>query len=95
MSSSPPYGPADFYKSGDWNATCYICGRKFKASEMKQNWEGFYTCAKDWTPRQPQDFARGVPDTQNPPWTQPMPEDTFVAGSPGPFDPFDPNTEVP
>lgn len=72
-------GPNDYYKSGDWNATCFICGRKFKASEMVRNWEGFYTCKKDFTPRQPQDFARGIPDNQSAPWTQPMPADTFVA----------------
>lgn len=89
--SGPPYGHADYFKLGDWNATCWICGRKFKASEMVLNWEGFYTCRKDFTPRQPQDFARGIPYNQTAPWTQPMPAPIYVAGSPGPFDPYDPN----
>ena len=68
-------GHADFYAPGDWNAVCYECGRKFKASELKRHWQGYYVCSKHWEPRQPQDFVRGVQDVQTPPWTQPMPPD--------------------
>lgn len=75
----PPKGKADYFAEGDYNASCFICGRKFKASQMKKNWQGFYTCEEDWTPRQPQDFVRGIPDQQTPAWTQPMPPDVFVA----------------
>lgn len=66
-------GPNDYYASGDWNAVCYECGRKFKASQLKRHWQGYYVCAKHWEPRHPQDFVRGVQDVQTPPWTQPMP----------------------
>lgn len=75
----PPKGKADYLAEGDWNAVCYECGRKFKASTMKKNWMGFYVCEEDWWPRQPQDFAKGVPDIQTPPWVQPMPPDQFVS----------------
>lgn len=70
-------GGSDYYADGDWNATCYECGRKRKASTMVKNWQGYYLCPKHNEPRQPQDFARGVPDNQTPPWVQPMPANTF------------------
>ena len=80
MSSGP--GPNDHLVLGDWNAVCYECGRKQKASTMKRHWQGYYLCPDHWEPRQPQDFVRGTKDTQQPPWTQPMPADVFVAGAP-------------
>ena len=63
---------ADYFALGDWNTVCYDCGRKFKASVMKRNWQGFYECPEHWTPRQPQDFVRSVPDVQVVPWAQPQ-----------------------
>jgi len=76
-----PYGKgrADYLALGDWNAVCYECGRKRKASTMKKHWQGYYVCPEHWEPRQPQDFVRGVQDIQTPPWTQPMPADQFVS----------------
>ena len=35
-------------------------------------------CRHDWEIRQPQDFVRGVADTQIAPWTRPEPTDSFV-----------------
>lgn len=35
-------------------------------------------CEDDWEIRQPQDFVRGVPDTQIAPWLRPEPADSFV-----------------
>ena len=76
--SGPRKGKADYLQLGDWNAVCYQCGRKFKASELRRHWQGYYVCDKHWEPRQPQDFVRGVQDIQTPPWAQPMPADQFV-----------------
>ena len=72
------HGRADFLELGSWNAICYRCGRKRKASEMRKQWQGYWVCPEEWEPRQPQDFARGVPDEQSPPWTQPPPADVFI-----------------
>ena len=36
-------------------------------------------CRDDWEPRQPQDFVRGVVDTQVPAWTRPKAQDQFIA----------------
>jgi hypothetical protein len=63
-------GRADFYREGDWNAACSMCGRKRKASEMVQNWQGLWRCPEHNEPRQPQDFVRGVQDIQTVPWAQ-------------------------
>lgn len=65
-------GRADYLALGDWNAVCYQCGRKRKASTLLRYWQGYYVCEEHWEPRQPQDFVRSVPDVQTPPWTQPM-----------------------
>jgi hypothetical protein len=69
---------ADYLALGDWNANCSICGQKFKASELKKHWQGQWRCARDWEPRQPQDFVRGIAEAQTPPWTQ-VAGQSFVA----------------
>lgn len=66
-------GRADYLILGDWNVVCFQCGFKAKASQMEKNWQGFYVHPEHNEPRQPQDFVRGVPDNQIPPWVQPMP----------------------
>lgn len=73
-------GRADWWKQGDWNAVCQVCSFKFKASEMRLRWDGLYVCPFDFEVRQSQDFVRGVPDHQTPPWTSPLPPPIFVSG---------------
>lgn len=81
-------GHADYLNFGDWNAICGVCGRKYKASEMIKLPAGMtglafggsmWVCRRDYRPRQPQDFVRGIPDKMAPPWTQPWPANQFVA----------------
>jgi hypothetical protein len=64
-------GDADFLSLGDWNAVCFRCGKKAKASTLRREWEGFYVCESCWEPRHPQEFVRGVQDVQTVPWSQP------------------------
>lgn len=66
------------YDKGDWIADCDVCGRKYKASQLQQRWDGLFCCKDDWEIRQPQDFVRGVPDNQLAPWTRPEPSDNFL-----------------
>jgi hypothetical protein len=54
-----------YWKAGDNNATCDRCGKPFKASELKRTWDNLYVCARDWEPRHPQDYVKGVKDTQS------------------------------
>jgi len=78
--SYPGSGRADHLDLGNWNAVCYQCGRKRKASILVRHWQGYYVCPEHWEARQPQDFVRAVPDVQTPPWAQPAPADTFTFG---------------
>lgn len=71
-------GKSDYYKPGDYNAICSMCGFKRKASELVKNWQGQYRCPEHNEPRHPQDFVRAVQDVQTPPWVQP-PSDVFVS----------------
>jgi len=68
--TSPPRGRADFLRLGDWNAQCSICGRKRKASDLVQNWQGLWRCPEHNEPRQPQDFVRAVADNVIPAFVQ-------------------------
>lgn len=99
--ATPPKGHADYLALGDWNAACVVCGRKYKASEMVKlpagvgpPWGGGaqYVCRRDWRPRQPQDFVRGIPEKMAAPWIQPW-EDLFVSADYFPTE-DDPNVEV-
>lgn len=66
------------YDKGDWKALCDVCGREFKASRLQKRWDGLMCCVSDWEIRQPQDFVRGVADTQIAPWTRPEPSDSYI-----------------
>lgn len=66
----------DYYKLGDWNALCEVCGQKFKASELRKRWDGAWVCQRDWEPRHPQDFVKGVKDNQSVPWARPDNQNT-------------------
>ena len=66
------------YDKGNWIADCDVCGRKYKASILIERWDGLMCCPDDWEIRQPQDFVRGVPDTQIAPWLRPEPVDYFI-----------------
>ena len=73
-------GRADFLKLGDWNFICFRCGRKAKSSTARRQWQGYSVCDRPgcYEPRQSQDFVRGIPDIQSPPWVQPPAADIFV-----------------
>lgn len=70
-------GKADYYKEGDFNAGCFKCGRKFKASELKRHWQGYWVCEEHWEARHDQDFVRNVSDTMTPAWVQATPAITY------------------
>jgi len=66
------------YIPGNWNVICDQCGREYKASDLKQRWDGLMVCQGDWETRQPQDFVHGVADIQTPPFTRPEQSDQFI-----------------
>jgi hypothetical protein len=90
--STKQQGRADFLELGSWNVQCGLCGRKRKNSDMKQlppgvPGAGLYVCNDHEYQRNPQDYVRGIPDIQTPPWTQPQTdtiiEPTYAADSDG------------
>jgi hypothetical protein len=76
-----PTGPADYFEMGDWNARCDECFLKQKASQMFLRWDNCRVCYRCIEMRNPQDFVRGIPDDQAPPWTRPTPPPIFANGS--------------
>lgn len=85
MGTTPPKGESDYLRLGDWNAACFVCGRKGKASEMFQIPLGVpgaggysHSYHKNFRERQPQDLVRGIPDKMAAPWVQ-EPQDDYVA----------------
>ena len=76
-------GKYDHYREGDYNAVCAHCGRKGKASEMRKlpagiPGAGMLVHPEHYVERNPQDFVRGIPEKQVPPWIQPPPEALFL-----------------
>jgi hypothetical protein len=80
------------YVLGDYNAACYECGRKFKASVLMKHWRGYYVCKDHWEPRQPQDFVGTPRAPETPPWTQPQ-QDVFINTGFPPATPYVPGNE--
>ena len=66
------------YDKGDWKAICDVCGRLYKSSMLSRRWDGLMCCSDDWEIRQPQDFVRGVADTQIAPWLRSEGTNNFV-----------------
>jgi len=66
------------YSKGNWNAICDVCGKQYKSTDLRKRWDNLWVCFRDYEERQPQDFVRGVADTQAVPWARPQGADTFV-----------------
>jgi hypothetical protein len=59
---------------GDWNALCDVCGMKFKASDLREQWDGdkrLMVCKDDWEPRHPSEFFRPPKADISVPWERP------------------------
>ena len=67
-----------YYVPGSWNVICDSCGKKIKASEAKQRWDGLIVCPDDFEMRQPQDFVKARADKISVPFTRPRPTDVFI-----------------
>lgn len=70
-----------WYDSSTYNAICDVCGFKFKASELKERWDGLRVCEGDWETRHPQELIRSVPEEPALPWTRSEPSDVSVGPS--------------
>lgn len=57
-------GKADYWKAGDHNSLCSLCGFKYKFTKLKRTWEGHYVCPSCFEPRHPQEFVRDIKNPQ-------------------------------
>lgn len=73
-------GSLDYFKLGDYNAYCDVCGFKYKASELRKRWDGAMVCHKDYEPRPAQDFIRGIKEDQSVPFSRPGATDRATTG---------------
>lgn len=72
-----------WYKPGDYNAVCDRCGFRFKASELREDWQGLRVCEADYEERHIRDFIRAKIDKIYVPWTRPEPEDAEAVAAAG------------
>lgn len=63
-------GKANYLKRGSHNAICDRCGFKYKAEQIKKEWNGLRVCKECWEPRHPQEFVRGRKDDSSVDWTR-------------------------
>ena len=66
------------YIPGNWNSHCDICGFRFKASQLKKNWQGLMTCEADYEHDHPQKFLRVTERSPTVPWVRKLSDDSFV-----------------
>lgn len=60
------------HRSGsyEYNVICDVCGFKYKASELRQRWDGPMVCKADWETRNILDFYRQRDDTHKLPFVR-------------------------
>jgi hypothetical protein len=71
----------NYLKLGEWNAVCGVCGFKFKASQLRERWDGLRVCEHDFETRHPLDFIKAPRETVSVPWTSQEPTDSFISDS--------------
>jgi PKD repeat protein len=74
-------GRSDYYLDGSNNVICDQCGKKFKAHQLRKQWDGIWACNRCWDYRNPQEYVRGVPDNMAPDLSRPEAPDEFTAGA--------------
>jgi hypothetical protein len=66
------------FEPGNMWVVCDVCGFDYRRNKTRIRWDGLVVCEKDWEPRHPQDFARGVKDTIAPEGpSRPPPTEVF------------------
>jgi len=53
----------NYFKSGSHNAICDRCGFKFKADQLRKDWQGLMVCKDDYEQRHSLDFIRAITDS--------------------------------
>lgn len=72
-----------WWKSGSWNTLCDRCGFKFKAEDLREEWDKLMVCKDCWELRHPQELIRPIQDQNKLPWTRPEGSHVFLTLSNG------------
>lgn len=67
----------NYFVSGQWNAICDSCGKRYKISELKKRWDGLLVCEKDYELDHPQKYLRVRETGQAVPIIRDEPQDEF------------------
>lgn len=67
-----------WWEEGDYNALCDGCGFKFKASELRERYDGMMVCSEDWEPRHPSERSLSIRSPKTLPWTRPESTDVYL-----------------
>lgn len=67
-----------WYKSGDWNAVCDVCGFRFKSSKLRKRWDGLMVCDKDFEYDHPQKYIKVEETSQAAQWTRQDDASNFI-----------------
>ena len=71
------------WKRGSFSVLCDRCGFKYKAEQLKEEYDGLMVChgpntLQCWEPRHPQEMIRPLPEPAKLPWTRPEPPDVYL-----------------
>ena len=72
----------NYYKHGEYNAICDVCGFRYKSSDLIRRWDNAYVCKKDFEVRHPQDLIKVRNRTHIPSWTRPETTPQFITANP-------------
>lgn len=68
----------NYYKHGEWNCICDVCGFEYKSTELRKDWRGLMVCDRDFETRHPSDLIKAPRGESTIPWSRPEPADSFV-----------------
>lgn len=84
----------EYYIPGEWNAICDRCGFKYKASMLRQEWQGLMTCPTCWETKHPSLLQVQINPEADIPWARSEGADVFLPSTPPPV-PIPPNPTGP
>jgi len=74
-------GRENFYKPGSFYRICDRTGFAIRSERTRMEWNNLIVSDRVWEARQPQDFVKGVNDSQNVPYARPRSPNPTVGTS--------------
>lgn len=68
----------NYYKHGEWNIICFVCGKKCKSGDIRKRWDGALVCKEDYETRHILDFIKIRSDETSVPYSNTEPPDQFI-----------------